>query len=91
MAEGHSILKRLQSEVTCPLCLDIFTEPKKLPCDHVYCRACLHGLALRNIDGTISCPECRMSVTIPRLAMVLLTSQLSSPSQQTSGDLPEQS
>ena len=66
MAEGKSSLfKKLQSEVTCPLCLDIFTDPKKLPCDHVYCRACLHGLALRSITGTISCPECRKDIPIP--------------------------
>ena len=67
MAEGGlgGLFKRLQSEVTCPLCLEIFTNPKKLPCDHVYCRACLHGLALRSITGTISCPECRMDIHIP--------------------------
>ncbi len=66
MAEGKTVIfKRLQSEVTCPLCLDIFTEPKKLPCDHVYCRVCLRGLALRSITGTIDCPECRRDIPIP--------------------------
>ncbi len=66
MAEGNSVLfEQLQSEVTCPLCLEIFTDPKKLPCDHVYCTACLHGLALRSIAGLISCPECRRSIPIP--------------------------
>ena len=65
MADKNGLLKKLQSEVTCPLCLQIFTDPKKLPCDHVYCRACLRGLALRSIDGTISCPECRRDIPIP--------------------------
>ncbi len=66
MAEDTSrLFQRLQSEVTCPLCLDIFTDPRKLPCDHVYCRVCLHGLALMSITGTISCPECRMDIPLP--------------------------
>ena len=59
------VMKKLESEVTCPLCLDIFTEPKRLPCDHVYCRHCLRGLALRNITGSISCPECRTDTPVP--------------------------
>ena len=60
MADGQSlVLKKLQSEVSCPLCLDIFKEPKRLPCEHVYCKGCLHGLVLRSANGNISCPECR--------------------------------
>ena len=58
-------LNELESEVTCPLCHGIFTEPKKLPCDHVYCRQCLRGLALRSITGSISCPECRTDTPVP--------------------------
>ena len=55
----------LEREVTCPLCLDIFKEPKKLPCDHVYCMECLTGLAQRRLDASISCPECRTVTPIP--------------------------
>ena len=55
----------LEKEVTCPLCLDIFKEPKKLPCDHVYCKECLRGLALRSLNATISCPECRTLTQVP--------------------------
>ena len=53
------INKAVEKEVTCPLCLDLFKEPKKLPCDHVYCKDCLKGLALCSLGGSISCPECR--------------------------------
>ena len=60
-----NLMKKLEAEVTCPLCLDIFTEPKRLPCDHVYCRQCLRGLALRSITGSISCPECRTDTPVP--------------------------
>ena len=64
MAEGQ-VKQMLEKEVTCPLCLDLFKEPKKLPCDHVYCRDCLRGLALRSLNATISCPECRTPTQVP--------------------------
>ena len=58
MAEA-GVKQVLEKEITCPLCLDIFKEPKKLPCDHVYCKECLRGLAQTTLNATISCPECR--------------------------------
>ena len=59
MAEGHA-QQVLEKEVTCPLCLQTLQEPKKLPCDHVYCKACLQRLANRSFNtASISCPECR--------------------------------
>ena len=64
MAEGR-VKDVLEKEVTCALCLDLFKEPKKLPCDHVYCRECLRGLALRSLNATISCPECRTPTQVP--------------------------
>ena len=60
-------LERFRDEITCPLCLDIFEEPKKLPCQHTYCKApCLEGLARCSPNpGTITCPECRSVTQIP--------------------------
>ena len=71
-------LNELESEVTCPLCHGIFTEPKRLVCDHVYCRQCLHGLALRSTTGNISCPECRTDTPVPSSSGV---TQLATPHQ----------
>ena len=59
------IKQALEREVTCPLCLDIFKEPKKLPCDHVYCMECLRGLTQHRLDASISCPECRTVTQVP--------------------------
>ena len=64
MAEGQ-VKQMLEKEVTCALCLDLFKDPKKLPCDHVYCRECLRGLALRSLNATIFCPECRTLTQVP--------------------------
>ncbi len=59
------IKQALEREVTCPLCLGIFKEPKKLPCDHVYCMECLRGLTQNRLDASLSCPECRTVTQIP--------------------------
>ena len=59
------ILKTLKEELTCPLCLDIFEDPKRLPCEHIFCRQCLHSLALRSISGSIICPECHRNIPVP--------------------------
>ena len=63
MAAGvESVLER---EITCALCLDIFQEPKKLPCDHVFCKVCLEILAKRNVTNAISCPDYRRLAHLP--------------------------
>ena len=64
MTEGR-VKQVLEKEVTCALCLDLFKQPKKLPCDHVYCRDCLRGLTQHSLNATISCPECRTLTQVP--------------------------
>ena len=70
MAEGLGAtpskgLERFQDEITCPLCLGIYEEPKNLPCQHIYCKDCLEGLARQSRNGTVVCPECRSVAQIP--------------------------
>ena len=64
MAEAGQVKQVLEKEIICPLCLDIYKEPKKLPCDHIYCKDCLKSLAEVTANATISCPECR-SIALP--------------------------
>ena len=56
MAEGSSAakegLERLKGEITCPLCLETFGEPKVLPCQHVYCNAPINGMPHLPLLGT---------------------------------------
>ena len=64
MAEA---LKKLEEQLNCSICLDIFTDPKLLQCFHVYCRQCLVPLVDRDQQGHLglSCPTCRRVTPIP--------------------------
>ena len=59
-------LEELESEITCPICQEHYTEPKILPCLHYYCKKCILKLALRTQSGkSFHCPECRCEATLP--------------------------
>ena len=63
--EGKS-LEELESEITCPICQEHYTEPKVLPCLHYYCKKCILKLVLRTQCGkSFHCPECRCEATLP--------------------------
>ncbi|XP_057681517.1 E3 ubiquitin-protein ligase TRIM39-like [Corythoichthys intestinalis] len=61
---------RLEEDLRCPTCLDIFKDPVMLPCGHNYCRACLQKW--KDV-GQRSCPLCRTAFrsmdTPPNLAL----------------------
>uniref|UniRef100_UPI0037E8C57C E3 ubiquitin-protein ligase TRIM21 n=1 Tax=Semicossyphus pulcher TaxID=241346 RepID=UPI0037E8C57C len=48
----------LALELTCPICLELFSDPVSLPCGHIYCLACLQTMG-EGIDQH-SCPECQV-------------------------------
>lgn len=33
-----------RQELICPICIETFTEPRTLPCQHTFCTACLQQL-----------------------------------------------
>ena len=46
--------------VTCPICLMKFKNPRRLKCEHTFCRGCLQNLLDQNRDtGYISCLMCQ--------------------------------
>ena len=62
-----SALKELEQQLTCPVCLDIYTNPKSLPCLHSFCQHCLEGLPV-NAQGNkyfIKCPTCSTPTELP--------------------------
>ncbi|XP_063284298.1 E3 ubiquitin-protein ligase TRIM39-like [Pelobates fuscus] len=49
----------LRDELTCSICLNIYTDPVTLTCGHSYCRVCIDNvLDTQGVRG-YSCPECR--------------------------------
>ncbi|XP_072506611.1 probable E3 ubiquitin-protein ligase TRIML1 [Notamacropus eugenii] len=58
IAAAMEKLQELQSEITCAICRDYFSEPVTISCGHSYCRACL-SWTWRIGPTAFSCPECR--------------------------------
>ena len=51
----------------CPICIELYTDPKVLPCLHTFCLICLVKYAKDKKPGdTDSCPVCRQEFTIPK-------------------------
>ena len=67
LAMAEEVLKKLEEQLNCSICLDTYTDPKLLQCFHVYCRQCLVPLGVRDQQGQLSltCPACRQVTPIP--------------------------
>ncbi|XP_078615176.1 uncharacterized protein LOC144884111 [Branchiostoma floridae x Branchiostoma japonicum] len=64
MASAPSSLRtQLMEELTCSICLELFTRPKELPCGHTFCQDCLKDLA--EVQVPLQCPCCRRQVRLP--------------------------
>lgn len=67
-----SAMARLEQQLSCPICLDMFTKPVViLPCQHNLCRTCANELyESKNLyhysGGTFRCPTCRFEVVLDR-------------------------
>ena len=62
-------LLKLEEQLTCPVCLDLYTNPKTLPCLHSFCQECLKGLPQEMEfwgDTYLSCPTCRQRTEVSR-------------------------
>ena len=55
-------VKKAQNNLTCPVCYQLFKNPKYLPCYHSYCEGCLEKM---QVQYKIICPECRKEAKVP--------------------------
>ncbi|XP_053578133.1 E3 ubiquitin/ISG15 ligase TRIM25-like [Bombina bombina] len=54
----------LREELTCPICLSLYTDPVNLSCGHNFCLGCIESvLGTQEGSGVYSCPECRETFT----------------------------
>ncbi|XP_075037540.1 E3 ubiquitin/ISG15 ligase TRIM25-like [Mixophyes fleayi] len=50
----------LREELSCSICLSLYTDPVSLRCGHNFCRVCIvSALDAQERDEVYSCPECR--------------------------------
>ncbi|NWV85459.1 TRI25 ligase, partial [Dasyornis broadbenti] len=48
----------LEEDLTCSICLCLFSSPVTVPCGHNFCASCLE-LTWAGLSGGFSCPQCR--------------------------------
>ena len=60
-----TLMYNLREEVTCSVCMQLYTNPRQLPCLHVFCLQCLNNLARTSARyGKIKCPLCQREVAV---------------------------
>ncbi|KAF7227391.1 E3 ubiquitin-protein ligase TRIM7 [Nothobranchius furzeri] len=57
MADGMANEIFSEQELTCSICLDLFTDPVSTPCGHNFCQACIGGYWASSPVST--CPLCK--------------------------------
>ena len=58
--------KQLDDITECPICREVYTDPRSLPCVHTYCLKCLETLSKDKPPGDeVACPLCRKEFVVP--------------------------
>ncbi|KAM9709549.1 E3 ubiquitin-protein ligase Midline-1 isoform 4-T8 [Menidia menidia] len=65
-------METLESELTCPICLELFEDPLLLPCAHSLCFNCAHRILISHCTpsepiqsiSAFQCPTCRYVITL---------------------------
>src|SRR6218665_3992998 len=69
MADAKETAAKQLREITeCPICMNVFTDPRVLPCIHTFCLECLKRIcetAPKNPGDKFPCPLCRKECLIP--------------------------
>ena len=74
---SSEVLHKLEEQLTCPICLEQYTNPKFLPCFHSFCSKCLGSVPLELQQGgsyTLPCPTCRSPCQLPQQGVQALPS-----------------
>ena len=61
-----AIAKQLDDITECPICTEVYTDPRVLPCGHTYCLKCIEAWSKDKQPGDeLACPLCRKQFTLP--------------------------
>ena len=58
------VLKKVEDQITCPICMEHFSDPRVLPCLHSYCLTCLQRVLVEG-NYSLPCPTCRSPCPVP--------------------------
>ncbi|XP_005380150.1 PREDICTED: tripartite motif-containing protein 5-like isoform X2 [Chinchilla lanigera] len=66
---ASSVLQNVKEEVTCPICLELMTEPVSTDCGHTFCKLCITSNyeSTKHEQGVGNCPVCRVTYHIENL------------------------
>ena len=56
--EDNKELPQIESEITCLICGDFFTDPITLSCSHTFCKQCIKNSLQKNKNVACCCPLC---------------------------------
>ena len=57
--------KQLDDITVCPICTEVYTDPRVLPCVHTYCLKCIEAWSKDGQPGDeVACPLCRKEFTL---------------------------
>ena len=60
-------LDNLDEITECPICTEVYTDPRVLPCGHTYCLKCMKTWSKGKHPGNkVACPHCRYEFYVPR-------------------------
>ena len=63
--DAEKALQKIQEQVTCGICHELYKQPKMLKCLHAFCEHCLQPLAQREEYRGLQCPMCRQVTPLP--------------------------
>ncbi|GFO04531.1 E3 ubiquitin-protein ligase trim13 [Plakobranchus ocellatus] len=65
--------RKMEEELTCPICMELFDNPRRLPCGHSYCHSCIKAMLDSRAEQSglyysyyrpLICPECRDEINV---------------------------
>jgi len=66
MARQSSAAKETYDIMECSICTEVFTDPRVLPCGHIFCLHCLQSYCKDEQPGDSKpCPLCRREFSLP--------------------------
>ena len=62
----EAVVSKLDAQLTCPVCLDRYVDPRVLTCHHSFCKNCIDSIPQEREQGrlVVKCPCCRESTQL---------------------------